>query len=626
MGRILSIFCFSFIFFLLFSIGKTEEDDIIEALVHFMEKLGPGSVQNTPNWGWNTSSDPCINKWKGVTCDSGNKTVQKIVLEQLSLSGTLDFESLCKETSLLKLSLKYNNLTGNLSPEISSCKTLSHLYLAGNHFSGNLPDSITELPNLKRIDISNNELSGKLPDMSRIAGLLSFLAQNNHITGKLPKFNYHQLKEFDVSNNDISGSIPADTGNFGASSFAGNPNLCGKDLPNACPKRKKNLNSILMYSGYAILTLIVLVLISLLFLKRKEKLEDTKTGNSVKSGIKSTNDSGISSGKNRSEFSITSAENGMVSASLVVLSSPVEAVNGMKFEDLLRAPAELIGRGKHGSLYKVIPTGGIPLVVKRIKDWEISRDAFKKRMQRVDQVKHPKVLPVVAYYCSKQEKLLVYEFQQNGSLFNLLHGSQNGQHFDWGSRLNVACGTAEALAFMHAELQDDGIAHGNLKSSNILFTKDMEVCVSEYGLMVVDDGSKNNSAFNLDVYTFGVILLELLTGKPVQSNGLDLAQWVNSVVKEEWTGEVFDKKLVVEGANEERMVALLQIALKCINGSPDGRPSIGQVAAMIVSLKEEDERSMVSSEPCFERQYLKNIWIYNHYLYKNSISVMMSIK
>ncbi|KAJ0527724.1 putative protein kinase RLK-Pelle-LRR-III family [Helianthus annuus] len=95
----------------------------------------------------------------------------------------------------------------------------------------------------------------------------------------------------------------------------------------------------------------------------------------------------------------------------------------MRFEDLLRAPAELIGRGKHGSLYKVLPSGGgVPLVVKRIKDWEISRVEFKKRMQRIDQVKHPKVLPLVAYYCSKQEKLLVYEFQQNGSLSKLLHG------------------------------------------------------------------------------------------------------------------------------------------------------------------------------------------------------------
>ncbi|CAA3028460.1 probable inactive receptor kinase At2g26730 [Olea europaea subsp. europaea] len=82
-------------------------------------------------------------------------------------------------------------------------------------------------------------------------------------------------------------------------------------------------------------------------------------------------------------------------------------------------------------------------------------------------------MPVIAYYCSKQEQLLVYEFQQNGSLFRLLHGSQNGQLFDWGSRLSVAARIAEALAFMHEELQRDGIAHGNLKSSNILLNNGM---------------------------------------------------------------------------------------------------------------------------------------------------------
>lgn len=99
--------------------------------------------------------------------------------------------------------------------------------------------------------------------------------------------------------------------------------------------------------------------------------------------------------------------------------SDTQVVNGMKFEDLLRALAELVSRGKNGSLYKVDPIGGQTVVVKRIKDWGISSDSFKTRMQRLNQVKHPKVLPVAAYYCSKQEKLLVYEFQKNG---NLLHG------------------------------------------------------------------------------------------------------------------------------------------------------------------------------------------------------------
>ncbi|KAL8230621.1 hypothetical protein R6Q57_000399 [Mikania cordata] len=593
MGWFQSLILVSFVLVLVFRVGKTETDDVIEALVGFMEKLGPGSMQNTPNWGWSTSSDPCLSHWHGVACDTSNQTVKNIVLEHLNLSGTVDFESVCKETSLLLLSLKDNNLTGSFSQDISNCKRLKLLYLNRNRFSGNVPDSLTDLTDLVRIDMSNNELSGNLPDMSRNTGLLSFLAHNNRFTGQLPNFNYRLLEYFDVSNNDLTGQITDDTGRFGAKSFADNPQLCGKVLSNACQpekkRKKKDLHDLFIYSGYAILGLIILVLIALLFLKKKENLEDTKIGS------KNTKDDGISSesktGQIRSEFSITSAEKGEVSGSLVVLSSPVD---GLRFGDLLRAPAELIGRGKHGSLYKVIPNGGIEVVVKRIKDWEKSKVEFKKRMQRIDEVKHHKVLPVVAYYCSKQEKLIVYEFQSNGSLLKLLHGSQNGRIFDWGSRLNIACSTGEALAFMHTELKDDRIPHGNLKSSNILLTKDMDSCVSEYGLMVVDNGSSNSNAFSVDVHGFGVVLLELLTGKPVQSNGLDLAKWVNSVVKEEWTGEVFDKALVVEGASEERMGGLLHIALKCVNDSPDLRPDMNQVAAVIVSLKEEEERSVAS--------------------------------
>lgn len=164
---------------------------------------------------------------------------------------------------------------------------------------------------------------------------------------------------------------------------------------------------------------------------------------------------------------------------------------------------------------------------------------------------------------------------------------------------------------MHEELRESGIAHGNLKSRNILFDNKMEPCLTEYGLMVVEDlqdqsflsrstiqknRNPSYSTFKVDTFAFGVLLLELLTGKVVQNNGFDLAKWVNSVVREEWSVEVFDECLVSEGVSEERMMNLLQIALKCINPSPNDRPSMSEVAVMTISLKEEEERS-ITFEP-----------------------------
>ncbi|KAI3824014.1 hypothetical protein L1987_05461 [Smallanthus sonchifolius] len=173
-------------------------------------------------------------------------------------------------------------------------------------------------------------------------------------------------------------------------------------------------------------------------------------------------------------------------------------------------------------------------------------------------------------------------------------GTAAGRTFDWSSRLGVASAIAEALAFMHNELREDCIAHGNLKSSNILFNKNMEPSISEYGLMTIDNSAyspltnntfqpfnsdQNESAFRADIHALGVILLV-------------------SVVKEEWTVEVFDRALVREGASEERIVNLLQVAIKCVDRSPGSRPSINQVAVMINNIKE-DERSMDVSESPF---------------------------
>lgn len=136
------------------------------------------------------------------------------------------------------------------------------------------------------------------------------------------------------------------------------------------------------------------------------------------------------------------------------------------------------------------------------------------------------------------------------------------------------------------------VGHGNLKSSNILLSATMEPLISEYGLTALPThrleiaGKTEPFSLSTDVYNVGVIFLELLTGKP--SHGFNLAQWVHSVVREEWTVEVFDRSLLGdEEMVEETMMRLLQLALQCMNSDLNARPSMTEVAAMVAGMKED---------------------------------------
>ncbi|ONK69466.1 uncharacterized protein A4U43_C05F23240 [Asparagus officinalis] len=604
------ILCISLL--LLIYSSTSEEDSIKRSLIAFLEKLSPSNPRIAQDLRWNFSTNPCVDRWRGIGCNNRNTSVRRIVLEDLELGGSIDASLLCKAKSLVVLSLQNDNLQGNLPPEISNCSQLTHIFLDRNRLSGNLPSSLSSFNNLKKFDVSDNDFSGEVPKgLGKISGLVSFQVQDNKLNGTIPEFDFSNLQEFNVSNNFFSGPIPKGGDRFGLSSYSGNFGFCGgpfdaicSSIPAPSPLSEENSKSegdkAILFSGYILLGLFLLVFIMYILVKRK-RTQKKKSGNAKESSTSTEQKA------SRSEYSISSNEGSAVattgSMSLIVLKNP--AVKELKFEELLKAPAELLGRGRFGTLYKVMMSDGNLLAVKRIKDWTISAQEFQRRMERLDRAKHPRVLSAIAFYCSKQEKLVVYEYKPNGSLFKLLHGNQENCTFDWNSRLSVAAGIAKGMSFMHRDLQEVGIGHGNLKSSNILMDTNMEPCISEYGLLAIprqtslNNGRKsikpiNDTALKDDIFSFGVILLELLTGKIVQNNGFDLAQWVHSVVREEWTVEVFDKGLLSEGVPEDRMVKLLQIALKCIYKSVDARPTMSQVAEMIHSLKEEEDRSVVS--------------------------------
>ncbi|KAK7861403.1 putative inactive receptor kinase [Quercus suber] len=468
-------------FFLLLHMSYSVEEEIKTSLISFLAKLANNNAQLGVSLGWNSSLDPCKRHWRGVTCDQKNTSVTKLVLIGLNLNGTLDATSLCGTqalaASIAAFFLNGNNIGGGISSEIAKCKQFTHLYLSGNQFSGSLPNSFAMLGNLKRLDISRNKFSGDLPELSRISGLTMFLAQDNQLSG---------------------GPIPDVGGRFSNSGFSGNPESCGQPLSKECPSlplnggnnsKSKSKDQTLMYTDYVVLAFACLVLIIFKLCKlkkRKERVEGLEAVNKV--AVVDDRVSKLAPTSTEYKSSVSRSENtGNSSESALVLNSM-----------------------------------------------------------------HRNILPALAFYCSKYEKLLVYEYQQNRSLFMLLHGTicyisgnnQMGEAFDWASRLGVAASIADTLAFMHQELKEYRIVHGNLKSSNILMNKNMELCISEFGLMAVDSdqygssfaivtGTSASRDFNGDINGFGVILQELLTGKMVQNKGVDLADWVHSVVQQE---------------------------------------------------------------------------------------------
>jgi len=171
---------------------------------------------------------------------------------------------------------------------------------------------------------------------------------------------------------------------------------------------------------------------------------------------------------------------------------------------------------------------------------------------------------------------------------------------DWTTRVKIALGAARGLAYLHAQ-GGPRFVHGNIKSSNILLSRDLQACISDFGLAQLLSSSSAQAKIigyrapevaetrkvtqMSDVYSFGVLLLELLTGKaPKDEDGIDLPRWVQSVVKEEWTAEVFDLELLRYQNIEDEMVSMLKIAMQCVDSVPEKRPSMHNVQLSLESL------------------------------------------
>ncbi|XP_058750461.1 probable leucine-rich repeat receptor-like protein kinase At1g68400 [Vicia villosa] len=561
---------------------------------------------------WNITKDLCT--WYGVSCLRNR--VSRLVLENLDLNGSI--QPLTSLTQLRVLSLKRNRFNGPI-PNLSNLTSLRLLFLSYNNFSGEFPSTLTSLTRLYRIDLSHNKLSGEFPvNVNNLSRLLTLRLDQNQIHGHIPNIDLSYIQDFNVSGNSLSGRIPEYLAGFPDSSFTQNPSLCGtplqkcKNLPALASSLVPSSGSIPgnkthKYGGPRMGTLVliaiilgdvfVLAIVSLLLYcyfwrNHSNKMKERKERESNPKSLE---------GENQKMAYV--GQQGLEKGNKMVF---FEGAKRFELEDLLRASAEMLGKGTLGTVYKAVLDDGSVVAVKRLKEVHIGgKKEFEQRMEVIGRLRHNNIVSLKAYYFARDEKLLVFDYMVNGSLFWLLHGNRGPGRtpLDWTTRLKIAAGAAQGVAFIHNHNNNTNLTHGNIKSTNILVDVSGTARVVDFGLSVftlpsarrsngyrapeASDGRKPSQ--KSDVYAFGVLLMEILTGKcPSAADGgaeVELPKWVQSVVREEWTAEVFDLELMRYKDAEEEMVALLQIALTCTAVVPDQRPKMSHVVKKIEELR-----------------------------------------
>ncbi|XP_025651399.1 LRR receptor-like serine/threonine-protein kinase FEI 1 isoform X2 [Arachis hypogaea] len=514
--------------------------------------------------------DPC--KWNGVKCDPKTKRVTHLILSRHKLSGSIS-PDLGKLEHLRVLALHSNNFYGTIPSELGNCTELQGIFLQGNYLSGVIPSEIGNLSQLQNLDISSNSLSGNIP---------ASLGSN-------------------VSTNFLVGPIPADgvLANFTGSSFVGNRGLCGVQLNSTCKadgspgtniqsnSSDQNQNGKKKYSGRLLIsasaTVGALLLVALMcfwgcFLYKKFGKTD--------------------------KISLAMDVSGGASIVMFHGDLPYSSKDIIKKLETLNEE-HIIGIGGFGTVYKLAMDDGNVFALKRIVKLNEGFDRFFEReLEILGSIKHRHLVNLRGYCNSPTSKLLIYDYLPGGSLDEALH--ERSEQLDWDSRLNIIMGAAKGLAYLHHDCSPR-IIHRDIKSSNILLDGNLDARVSDFGLakLLEDEEShittivagtfgylapeymqSGRATEKTDVYSFGVLTLEVLSGKrPTDASfiekGLNIVGWLNFLITENRRREIVDPHC--EGIQVESLDALLSVAIQCISSSPEDRPTMHRVVQLLES-------------------------------------------